>query len=123
MSTARIGIKVSDDAIVGILIYSDPGPKQIGRELLSEINTETKVKEMIAGGDLLNMSGSAFPDSRPWKDRAPLLFDSESGFCDYYGVAFSYLFKDNQWFVCTAPGSPRKLTEKMCGLARATANA
>lgn len=118
MSTnARIGIKISDDAIVSVYHHWDGYPEWLGVTLNEEYNTRESVEQLIDGGDMSSCYSDNEYDSekQEWvkRDPAPTYY-SERGedsppklatsiteffdHCDNCGAEFGYIFDNGEWF-------------------------
>jgi len=120
MSTrSAIGIKNKNGCISAVYCHFDGYLEHNGEILKRVYNTENKVEELLSFGDMSILKEQIYPKKNhtfnspeenvcifyhrdrgeAWEDTAPLRFDTEKEFTDYYDwSAYYYLFDNGQWY-------------------------
>jgi hypothetical protein len=133
MSTrSAIGIKNNDGFITGVYCHFDGYLEHNGRILKEYYNDKNKVEELLSYGDMSSLKENIIPNDdeehnfenkqrnvcifyhrdrgEAWEDTAPLRFDTEKEFTDYYDwSAYYYLFDNGQWYWKTKNSEWNKL--------------
>lgn len=122
MSTrSAIGIKNKNGFISAVYCHFDGYLEHNGRILKEYYNDKNKVEELLSYGDMSSLKENIIPNDdeehnfenkqrnvcifyhrdrgEAWEDTAPLRFDTEKEFTDYYDwSAYYYLFDNGQWY-------------------------
>ena len=121
MSTrSAIGMEKKDGKVICIYCHFDGYPSGVGETLKNFYNSETKVKELIALGDISSLGPKLYPTGehsfekpehgvtvaygrdRGEKDTNPTIYPSAKEFWhkipEDFGAEYGYLFIAGQWY-------------------------
>ena len=113
---SRIGITLKDQkTIASVYCHYDGYPSFNGKMLKQHFNTESKVRELIDGGDISSLWTNAGWNNETLPETGPLYYSSRGEDCppetnkdaieflvnarDNSDAEYCYIFKDGEW-VC-----------------------